>query len=130
MLTPENNVMTLHHRLLAASAIALAIGATVTTNAQALERHYYRQMTHRHMVSRAGDHLVSRGGDVVVHTGRSYLDPGPGADIGTENRYFYDTAHYDLRSEGPAFTRNVGGFELLPTPLNPPGRPEPLAEFN
>ena len=56
---------------------------------------------------------ASKGGDIVVHTGRSHLDPGPSAEIGTENRYFYDTAHYDLRTEGPAFTQNGAGQELL-----------------
>jgi hypothetical protein len=59
---------------------------------------------------------VSRGGDIVVHTGRSYLDPGASADVGTEDRYFYDTAHYDFHSEGPDFTRDSGGFELLDRP--------------
>jgi hypothetical protein len=64
-------------------------------------------------------HPDSRGGDVVVHTGRSYLDPGTSAEVGTEDRYFYDTAHYDFHSEGPDFTRNVGGFELLPGQFGP-----------
>jgi hypothetical protein len=63
--------------------------------------------------------MATRGGDIVVHTGRSYLDPGTSADVGTENRYFYDTTHYDLNSEGPDFTRNQGGFENLPGPLGP-----------
>jgi len=121
--------MALHPRT-SALAIALAIGATLATNAQALERHHYRHtIPHRHFVSR-GDHLVSRGDDVVVHTGqRSYLDPGPTANVGTENRYFYDTAHFDYRSEGPSFTQNVGGFENLPRPYSLPGRQEPFAEF-
>jgi hypothetical protein len=64
-------------------------------------------------------HIVSRGGDIVVHTGRSYLDPGTTAEVGTEDRYFYDTAHYDFRSKGPDFTRNVAGFELLPGRFGP-----------
>ena len=58
-------------------------------------------------------HLVSRGADVIVHTRRSYLDPGTTAEIGTEDRYFSDTAHFDFRSEGPDFTRDTAGFELL-----------------
>jgi hypothetical protein len=65
------------------------------------------------------DHRMARGGDIVVHARRSYLDPGTSADVGTENRYFYDTAHYDMNSEGPDFTRNQGGFENLPGPLGP-----------
>ena len=58
-------------------------------------------------------HLAPRGDDIIVHGRRSYLDPGTSTDVGTENRYFYDTAHYDLNSEGPDFTRNGAGFELL-----------------
>jgi hypothetical protein len=115
----------------AAAAVALSIGAMLATNAQALVRHqrYHHASTHQHKVWRGGNHIVARGGDVVVHTGRSYLDPGPSAAEGTEDRYFYDTAHFDMREEGPDFTRNSGGFELLPTPYSLPGRQEPLAEF-
>jgi hypothetical protein len=64
-------------------------------------------------------HIASRGGDIIVHTRRSYLDPGTSAAVGTEDRYFYDTARYDLNSEGPDFTRNQAGFELLPGQFGP-----------
>ena len=64
-------------------------------------------------------HLAPRGGDIIVHGRRSYLDPGASADVGTENRYFYDTAHYNFNSEGPDFTRNGAGFELLPGQFGP-----------
>jgi hypothetical protein len=63
--------------------------------------------------------MVTEGDDIVVHTHRSYLDPGPSAEIGTENRYFSDTARYSLNEEGPAFTRNQGGFENLPGQFGP-----------
>jgi hypothetical protein len=65
------------------------------------------------------DHHVARGDDIVIHARTSYLDPGTSANVGTENRYFYDTAHYNMNSEGPDFTRNQGGFENLPGPLGP-----------
>lgn len=105
--------MALHSRILAASAIALAL-SVMAASAQPV--HHHRR------------HLASRGGDVIVHTGRSYLDPGTSAEIGSEDHYFSDSIGYG--AQGPDFTRNIGGFELLPTPLNPPGRQEPLAEFN
>jgi hypothetical protein len=63
--------------------------------------------------------VASRNGDVIVHTGRSYLDPGTSAEVGTENRYFYDTAHYDLNTEGPDFMQNGVGFDLLPGQFGP-----------
>ena len=96
------------------SMVALAMGAALATDAQALQRVHHR-------------HLASRGGDVVVHTGRSYLDPGTSAAIGSEDHYFSDSTNYG--QEGPGFTGTTAGFELLPTPLNPPGRAEPLFQF-
>jgi hypothetical protein len=93
-----------------AAALALVLGGVGAADAQTLDRYHHRHVVpHGHFVY----HRVSHGDDVVVHTGRSYLDPGPSAEIGTEDRYFYDTAHYDFRSEGPDFTQNVGGFEML-----------------
>ena len=114
---------------LAVPAIALSVGVLLASNAQAVQRYHTRYVpAHRYVVAHHyrmhGDHLVSRGNDVVVHTGRSYLDPGPSANVGTEDRYFYDTAHYDFRSEGPSFTSNIGGFENLPGPYSLPGRQE------
>src|SRR5450756_1451468 len=118
--------MAFHFKSLLVPALALSIGAMLATNAQALDRHHHYRyamaQAHHHKVWRGGDHLVSHGDDVVVHTGRSYLDPGPSANEGTENRYFYDTAHFDMREEGPSFTANSGGFENLPGPYSLPGR--------
>jgi hypothetical protein len=120
-----------HSLRVAAAAFALATGAMLATGAEALSRDpHHHALAHRHVVARDYDRPPVRPGDVVVRTGRSYLDPGPSANVGTEDRYFYDTAHYDFRSEGPDFTRDVGGFENLPGPLTSPGRQEPLFEFN
>jgi hypothetical protein len=111
-------------RTAAVAAIAFTIGAMPTANAQVLQPYHQRHpAAHRPAVSRSDD--------VIVSTGRSYLDPGPSAEVGTENRYSYDTAHSsDFQSEGPDFTRNAGGFELLPGPRDPPGQTEPLFVFN
>ncbi len=135
----ENKLMAFHLRSLGVPAIALFIGAMTATSAQALERHRHHYvmaphhkvyaMAPHHRGWRGGDRLVSHGDDVVVHTGRSYLDPGPSANEGTENRYFYDTAHYDMRQEGPAFTANSGGFENLPGPYSLPGRRDTIIDL-
>jgi hypothetical protein len=105
------------------SATAFAIGAASQADAQALQ-----PTRHRHEI--AHHSVASQGGDVIVPTGRSYLDPGRSAAVGTEDRYSYDTAHSDFRGEGPAFTRNTAGFELLPGTFDPPGQTEPLFVFN
>jgi hypothetical protein len=109
----------------AASVIAFAIGAAPTANAQAAQSQPFH---HRHVIARRP--VASRGDDVIVPTGRSYLDPGTSADVGTEDRYSYDTEHYEFRGEGPDFTRNTAGFELLPGPRDPPGQQAPLFVFN
>jgi hypothetical protein len=84
--------------------MAFVIPATLTTSAQALDRH-------------AHQHAGARDGGVVVHTGRSYLDPGTSAAVGSEDHYFSDSTHYDL--QGPDFTQNTAGFELLPGRFGP-----------
>ncbi|MGO8797662.1 MAG: hypothetical protein ACLQE9_01770 [Roseiarcus sp.] len=108
--------MARHSKAFTVTAAALAFAAMLAADAQA-------------QVRRPHHRLVARNGDVVVHTGRSYLDPGPTAAVGSENHYFSDTAPYSYTGLGPSFTGNVAGFERLPTPLNPPGRPEPLFQF-
>ena len=110
--------MVRHSKAFTVTALALAFAAMLGADAQAqaLVRHPH----HR---------LVARSGDVVVHTGRSYLDPGASATVGSENHYFSDTAPYSYTGLGPSFTGNVAGFERLPTSLNPPGRAEPLFQF-
>jgi hypothetical protein len=101
-------------KVLIASAAALAVGVVFVTDAHALVR-------------RPHHHYIARGGDVVVHTGRSYLDPGPSAEMDSENHYFSDSATYG--QTGPAFTNSTAGQELLPDRFNPPGRAEPLFRF-
>jgi len=119
-------------RRAAFAVLAIAIGAMSTGGAQALQYapHHRHWTAQRHVAMRDRDVPPVRPGDIVVRPRRSYLDPGPSANVGTEDRYFYDTAHFDLGSEGPAFTRNSGGFENLPRPLDLPGRQESLFDFN
>jgi hypothetical protein len=122
--------MAMRLRSLAVPAIALLVGATLATNAQAAQpKHHRYVVAQHHRIHYGGDHLVSRGDDVVVHTGRSYLDPGTSANEGTESRYFYDTAHFSLHDEGPDFTRNVGGFQNLPGPYSLPGRRDTVIDL-
>ena len=109
-------MMTRHSKLLIVTALALAFAPLPGAEAQPKARH----PQHR---------VVARGGDVIVPTGRSYLDPGTSATVGSENHYFSDTTGYSFSNVGAPFTRDAAGFELLPTPANPPGRPEPLFQF-
>ncbi|MGA2793970.1 MAG: hypothetical protein ABSE69_10615 [Roseiarcus sp.] len=102
-------------KILTVTALSLALVAMLGADAQALVRHPH--------------HRLVRGGEVVVHTGRSYLDPGTSAAVGSENHYFSDTAPYSFSGLGAPFTGATAGFELLPSRFNPPGRAEPLFQF-
>src|SRR5580658_9633773 len=78
----ESEIMGLCLRTAAASAIAFTIGAMSTADAQVSQPYH-----HRHEIAHRPP--ASQGGDVIVPTGRSYLDPGTSAAVGTEDRYFY-----------------------------------------
>jgi hypothetical protein len=73
------------------SALALVVVAALMPAAQAYTHPKKRYSVTHHVVHRPGDIYVSR-------NTRSYLDPGPSADVGTEDRYFSDTRypHYLL----------------------------------
>jgi len=116
-------------RTAAATALVLAIGAMPVANAQVSQLYHSPPYHQRHQVAHRPP--ASPGGDVIVPTGRSYLDPGTSAAVGTEDRYAYETAHAsDFHTEGPDFTRNTAGFELLPGPRDPPGQTGPLFVFD
>lgn len=109
--------------LIASLAAALALATAVSAaDAQTVRR------APRH----AQAHYTAGPGDVVVHAGRSYLDPGVGAspgEWGTGNRYVGDTTPYSFAQMGPPHAFGSQGFEALPRLFDPPGLPEPIAEF-
>jgi hypothetical protein len=109
--------MARHLRSFIAAAVALAAAVSLVADAQALERRAHRHVAARH------------GGDVVVHTGRSYLDPGTSAEVGSENHYFSDSLGPSYGQLGPPFSAATAGNQNLPTRFNPPGRAEPLFQF-
>ena len=108
--------MARHLRSLIAAAVTLAAVASLVTDAQALQR-------------RTHHHIAARHGDVVVHTGRSYLDPGTSAEVGSENHYFSDSLGPSYGQLGPPFSAATAGNQNLPTRFNPPGHAEPLFQF-
>jgi hypothetical protein len=109
--------MARHLRSFIAAAVALAAAASLVTQAQALERRAHRHVAARH------------GGDIVVHTGRSYLDPGTSAEVGSENHYFSDSLGPSYGQLGIPFATSTAGNQLLPTRFYPGGRPQPLFQF-
>jgi hypothetical protein len=93
---------------LAVSGVALALIAPASAAQPTRHRH-------QHI-----GHYVAPAGDIVVHTGRSYLDPGPSADLWTEDKYYADT----VWAQDPALVYPFGkfGVSTLPSRFDPPGQ--------
>jgi hypothetical protein len=89
-------------KIFVVSAVAVVIASALVSDAQALNRQILRQPS---------------AGRNIEQTRRSYLDPGTSAIVGTENRYFSDTARYSYRQLGPAFTNEHFDLQSDPDPL-------------
>ena len=59
---------------------------------------------------------------------RSFLDPGPVAPVGTMNNYVAASTVFN-RTTDQTFLRSQFGNELLPAPLQVPGRSGPIVQF-
>ena len=101
-----------------ATATAFTLIATFAADASVQDAQW-RMRHHRHH--------IAHGGDIYVHAGRSYLDPGTSAIVGTEDHYSSDARPSSFQSLGAPFTNR--GFDLLPDRFNPPGRDSPLIQF-
>jgi hypothetical protein len=89
-------------KIFVVSAVAVVFAGALVSDAQALNRQILRQPS---------------AGRNIEKTRRSYLDPGTSAIVGTENRYFSDTARYSYRQLGPAFTNEHFDLQSDPDPL-------------
>jgi hypothetical protein len=56
-------------------------------------------------------------------TKRSFLDPGPVGSLGSTSRYMTATTYYS-RTADQNFLKSEFGNEVLPAPLEVPGRPQ------
>jgi len=59
---------------------------------------------------------------------RSWLDPGPVVPVGSESAYVVQSTVLGTTSDQD-FARSKFGNEALPRPLEVPGRPSPVYEF-
>jgi hypothetical protein len=59
---------------------------------------------------------------------RSFLDPGPVVPVGSESNYMVQSTYFATTSD-QNFARSKFGNESLPRPLEVPGRPQPVFEF-
>ena len=89
-------------KLFVSSAMVVAIASVLVVDARASNR------PGRQHPNTLGD---------VQQKPRSYLDPGTSAVVGSEDRYFSDTARYSYRQLGPAFTNEHFDLQSEPDPL-------------
>lgn len=101
--------------------IAAAAVAALTTAgpAQAKARHHhYPQVAERYYDERP---------PLTVNQ-RSFLDPGPVVPVGSMSNYVTANTIFN-RTPDQVFLKSQFGNETLPAPLEVPGRPQPILEF-
>jgi len=60
---------------------------------------------------------------------RSFLDPGPVVPVGSESAYMVQNTYFATTPD-QNFARSKFGNEALPQPLEVPGRPQPVYQFD
>jgi hypothetical protein len=99
-----------------AGAAMFAASAFAQDSQDVLKRRHHRQITHS--------------GEIYVHrAGRSYLDPGTSAVVGTQDRYSSDSRPYSFSLVGSPLAAHSGSWDLLPNQFTAPGRDSPLFQF-
>ena len=101
--------------VLAAAALA---AFTASANAQTKPRHRHRQQVAERYDERP---------PLTVNR-RSFLDPGPAVPVGSMSNYVTANTIFN-RTPDQIFARSSFGNDRLPQPLEVPGRPQPVIEF-
>lgn len=109
----------LYHKgsiVLAAAALA---AFTASANAQTKPRHRHHPQVAERYYDERPPLTVNR---------RSFLDPGPVVPVGSLSNYVTANTIFN-RTPDQIYARSLFGNELLPWPLEVPGRPSPVFEF-
>lgn len=100
-------------------AAAAAIAAfTVAANAETARHRYHPRVAQPYQDERP---------PLTVNK-RSFLDPGPVVPVGSMSNYVTQNTIF-ARTSDQYFLKSQFGNEVLPAPLEVPGRPEPILEF-
>jgi hypothetical protein len=108
----------LHNKVSIVLAAALA-AFTASANAQTKPHHRHRQQVAERYHDERPPLTVNR---------RSFLDPGPVVPVGSLSNYVTANTIFN-RTPDQVFAKSAFGNELLPWPLEVPGRPSPVFEF-
>ena len=107
-----------HNKVSIVLAAALA-AFTASANAQTQQRHRHRQQVAERYYDERPPLTVNR---------RSFLDPGPVVPVGSMSNYVTQNTIFG-RTADQYFLKSQFGNEVLPAPLEVPGRPQPIVEF-
>jgi hypothetical protein len=101
--------------LLAAAAIAVL---TVSASAETARHRHHPRVAEQYNDERP---------PLTVNR-RSFLDPGPVVPVGSMSNYVTQNTIFGQTSD-QYFLKSQFGNEVLPAPLEVPGRPQPIVEF-
>lgn len=104
------------------AALVLTAGVANAQTAKKKVHHHYRY---------PAPYAVSGEGIVqppLTVNKRSFLDPGPVVPVGTESAYMTANTYF-ARTPDQNYNRSKFGNEALPQPLEVPGRPGPVYQF-
>lgn len=108
-----------HKKISIALAVAALAALTASANAQAKPRHrHYSEVAARYHDERP---------PLTVNR-RSFLDPGPVVPVGSMSNYMTANTIFN-QTPDQIFSTALFGNDLLPRPLEVPGRPQPVVEF-
>jgi len=110
-----------HRNLFVAFALATIAVASLPPNAKAEthKSHHHRAVPHYATQNERPPLTVNQ---------RSFLDPGPVVPVGSMSRYVTQFTVFG-RTTDQYFAKSLYGNEVLPAPLEVPGRPQPIYEF-
>jgi len=108
-----------HNKVSIVLAAAALAAFTASANAQAKPRHRHRPQAAERYNDERPPLTVNR---------RSFLDPGPAVPVGSMSNYVTANTIFN-RTPDQVFARSLFGNELLPWPLEVPGRKSPIIEF-
>jgi hypothetical protein len=109
----------IHNKMSIVLAAAALAAFTASANAQTKPRHRHRQQVAERYYDERPPLTVNR---------RSFLDPGPAVPVGSMSNYVTANTIFN-RTPDQIFARSSFGNDRLPQPLEVPGRPQPVVEF-
>ncbi|HTV33666.1 MAG TPA: hypothetical protein VME69_11285 [Methylocella sp.] len=110
-----------HPKLFMAVAIAAIFVASLPPDASA-----QTQKSHRHKAVPNNTFEIKR--PPLTVNARSFLNPGPIVPVGSMSRYVTQSTVFG-RTTDEYYAKPQFGTEVLPGPLDVPGRPQPVLQF-